>query len=194
MDELEKKKTPSSIVAPFTVLVDTAEQEPYTFIGLRSDSRQKSLPLCVRTVRACLGRHPLSRGDYSIEGHEQKIAVERKSMADAWSTVLGWQYPHQRESETPGRRDRFKCELENLAAMDSACIVVEGSLGECLRRMPSFGVKSSSVNAKIFHRSIISLQQDYRVPWFFCDTRSLAEVTTYRFLERYYRKWKESER
>jgi ERCC4-type nuclease len=46
-----------------TVVVDTREQEPYTFD-----------PRSVTVIRRAL-----PAGDYSIEGHEDSVAVERKT-------------------------------------------------------------------------------------------------------------------
>jgi DNA excision repair protein ERCC-4 len=48
-----------------TVVVDTREQEPYGFDSESIASIRKALPA----------------GDYSIEGFETRVAVERKSMA-----------------------------------------------------------------------------------------------------------------
>jgi|SRR5262245_15598068 len=52
--------------APFTIVVDTREQEPYEFKGL------------------AVVRKTLTTGDYSIVGFEKRIIVERKNKLDAW--------------------------------------------------------------------------------------------------------------
>ncbi len=89
-----------------TVVVDTREQEPYGFDSESIASIRKALPA----------------GDYSIEGFETRVAVERKSMADFVSTVIR------------GRK-RFHKELEKLRHYDAACVVVEANyrdvLGAC---------------------------------------------------------------
>lgn len=176
---------------PFTVLVDSAESQPFTFDGLRCDADKEGRPLYVPTRRCCLGRHPDSKGDYSIEGYSDRIGVERKSKEDCWGTVLGWETDYQRERNIPGRRDRFKKELENLSKLDAAMVVVEASFEELLADMPEWGTKPKKHNAKIFLRSIVAFQQDYKVPWLFAGSRRLAEVSAFRFLERWWMKERE---
>lgn len=173
--------------APFTVLVDTAETMPFEFTGLHADAVKLDRPLIVRTKWQCLGRHPHGLGDYAIEGFEGRCHVERKSMEDAQGTVLGWDSESDRQKGNLGRRQRFECELANLAKIEAAMVVVEATIGECLRTMPEWGKKDKTLNAKIFFRSVLAYQQDYRVPWMFCDGRRVAEQATYRFLERFWR-------
>lgn len=166
------------IICPFTILIDSAESQPFTFAGLLADSEHGGGPLLVGSRWACLGRHPDSTGDYSIDGYAGRVGIERKSMEDCQSTVLGW----------GGRRERFEQELSNLSRIESALVVVEASLETCIKEMPSWGTKTVEQNRKSFIRSIIALQQDYRVPWMFCDGRRLAEVFAFRFLERWWKK------
>lgn len=175
-------------VVPFTVLVDSAESQPFTFTGIDGDADIDGRPLSIKTQWCSLGRHPHSLGDYSIEGYFGRVAVERKSMEDAWGTVLGWESQHQRDRDMPGRRERFEKELENLAGIEAAMVVVEASFDQCLREMPEWGTKPARTNAKIFLRSVLAYMQDYKVPWLFCDGRRLAEVVTFRYLQRFWRK------
>jgi hypothetical protein len=110
-------------------------------------------------------------------------------MQDAWGTLLGWPTGWETDRCMPGRRERFERELENLNDADCSLIVVEANLGECISKCPQWGVKTAETNAKIFYRTVISYQQRFRnVQWHFCDTRRLAEVTTFRWMYRYWRK------
>lgn len=165
-------------MCPFTILIDSAEQYSFTFQGLRSDASDGGRLLIVPTEWRALGRHPDSLGDYSIDGFAGRIAVERKSMEDAHGTILGWD----------GRRERFECELQNLQAMEACLVVVECSFSDLIRLAPARGKRTAAQNAKAIHRSVIAFMQDYRVPWAFCDGRRMAEVTAFRFLERFHRK------
>lgn len=167
------------IICPFTILIDSAEQHPFTFQGFRGDADLKGRPLIVPTEWKPLGRHPVSLGDYSLTGGEGRCHVERKSMADAHSTILGF---------GDGHRARFECELENLSKIEAGLVVVECSLADLLTNAPSYGKRTASQNAKALHRSLIAFIQDYRTPWQFCDGRRLAEQTTFRWLERWHRK------
>lgn len=180
--------TTSPIVCPFTILVDSAESQPFTFQGLRADADKNNWPLQVNWRYSSLGRHPHSLGDYTVEGSGRHVAIERKSLEDVQGTVLGWSTSSQCEENLPGRRERFKDELQNLSQLDAAIVVVEATLGDCLRLMPSWGKKSAEVNRKIFFRSVLAFQQDYKVPWCFCDSRRLAEIAAFRFLERFWDK------
>jgi len=183
-------------ICPFTILVDTAETQPFTFQGLRADSDKANRPLYVKCRYSCLGRFPHSLGDYTIEGLGNQLAIERKSMEDAQSTVLGWESKQQRDKDLPGRRERFKKELQNLSRLNAAMVVVEATFGDCLRLMPEWGKKPAEHNRKIFFRSVLAWQQDYKVPWLFCDGRRLAEIAAFRFLQRFWDKQfgKKSER
>lgn len=180
-EENEERHT----IAPFTVLIDSAEQTPFTFTGLKDDTSDGGRPLIVPTEWRCLGRHPDSQGDYSISGYVGRVAIERKSMADAQSTILGWS----------GGRERFESELGNLSRMNeaggAAVVIVESSFQALITNAPEHGKRSKAQNAKALHRSVIAYQQDYRVGWLFCDGRRLAETTAYQFLARFWRKREE---
>ena len=183
------------IPVPFTILIDSMEQQPFGFQDIAADKtetpgdlrkmvatgeiEQSEIKLLVPTRFQALG---VGKGDYSIEGWKGHANIERKSMADAHGTILGW----------GEHRERFERELEILAAMDCAAVVVECSLGQLLSEAPSRGKKSASENRKILHRQVLSWQQSYRVPWIFCDSRRLAEITTFRILQRFWKKKLES--
>jgi len=177
--------TTTTIPCPFLILIDSAEQQPFSFANLRADAAKDHATFDVRTKWQALGRHPVSLGDYSIEGGLGRCHVERKSMDDAHGTFLGW---------AGGRRERFESELANLSQIECGLVVVECSLAELINRAPQWGTKTAAENAKSLHRSILAWQQDYRVSWAFCDSRRLAEITTFRWLERWWRKQREAER
>lgn len=177
------------IDCPFTILIDTAESDPFWFKGIKADANQKDATFVTRCRRENLGRFPYSLGDYSIEGAFGFCAIERKSMEDAWGTLLGWPTGYEQDRGLPGRRIRFEVELENLNRIDCALVVVEASFGRCLDEIPQWGVKPAKTNRKIFFRTVLSYQQRFpRVQWIFCDTRRLAEITAFRWMYRYWKK------
>ena len=92
-----------SSAGPVTIIVDTREQEGYSF-----DSRL-----------AVTARRALPAGDYSVAGLETTVAVERKSLDDFVSTVI-----HNRE--------RFRNELRKLSSYRAACVVVEAGVLDVL--------------------------------------------------------------
>lgn len=83
------------------IVVDTREQAPWHF---------GETPTTIGT---------LASGDYSVAGHETKIAIERKSLPDLVASVT-------RE------RDRFWRELGRLRDYDFAAVVVEADMGHAL--------------------------------------------------------------
>jgi len=135
-------------------VVDTREQEAYSFEG----------------ERVAVVRRALPAGDYSLEGFEDRVAVERKSLADFVTTVIR-------------SRDRFRRELKRLQVYDAACIVVEADLASILAGRYRAGVHPSAVLG-----AAVSIVIDYGVPVFFCSDRQAACVFTETYLLRFYRK------
>ena len=86
-----------------TIIIDTREQEPYSF-----DSRL-----------AAAVRRALPAGDYSVVGLDERVAVERKTLDDFVSTVI-----HS--------RSRFRDELQKLSGYRAACVVVEAGVLDVL--------------------------------------------------------------
>jgi ERCC4-type nuclease len=86
-----------------TIVIDSREQEPYSFD-----------PRLVSTVRRAL-----QAGDYSASGLEDQVAVERKTLDDFVATVIH-------------RRRRFWEELRKLSRYCAACVVVEAELLDVL--------------------------------------------------------------
>jgi hypothetical protein len=104
------------IITPYTVIIDSREQAPHSFQGFLADAHQKNKPLLVSVEVA-----GLKSGDYSLKGFEDRIAVERKSLQDAYSTFCQG-------------RDRFERELARLNEMEYAAVVVEASWSRILAR------------------------------------------------------------
>lgn len=164
MNQKTKPPDESIVVCPFTVIVDTREQAPYRFMGLKSDAKDKNCPLIIPTVRATL-----KTGDYSIEGLEDHVTVERKEFGDFYHCC-------------GGDRERFQKQLERLNEIPVAAIVVEAGLNSVITGHPQ-----SRLNPKTVYRSIISWQQRLpNVHWWFLWSRHLAEITTFRILERFW--------
>lgn len=155
---------------PCPVLIDTREQLPYGFANLAADAAAGGGPLTVTTELASL-----PTGDYSLADLTDRVCVERKSLADLFSTL--------------GQgRDRFERELERMSSMDVAAIVVEASLADIIRNPPAL----SRMSPKAVYRTILAWTIRYpTVHWLPCGCRRLAEVTTFRFLEKF---WQYSQR
>jgi ERCC4-type nuclease len=151
---------PSPAVCPFVVVVDSREQHPYTFEAITAAGR----PVEVTTTTA-----GLKSGDYSIAGHEDAVAVERKSLQDLYGTL------------TAGR-DRFERELERLGEMAYSAVIVEASWHEIAG--PAFPTRTNPASVV---GSILALQQRFpRTHWLPAGSRPMAEQVCYGILRRYW--------
>lgn len=92
-----------SNAGPVGIVVDSREQEPYSFN-----------PELVTAIRRAL-----PAGDYSIVGLEHTVAVERKTLDDFVGTVIR-------------SRPRFYRELRRLGSYVRACVVVEANLADVI--------------------------------------------------------------
>jgi hypothetical protein len=163
--KLVQRSSQTRAVSPFVILVDTGEQQPFTFGGIRDSMRR---PLTVRTRRQFLGH---SNGDYMIEGMEGFAHIERKSQNDCISTVLS----------VGDRQDNFRKTLTRLASVNHSLVVVECTIETALKGITARGSKSVVDLRKQFVGQLLAYQSDYGVQWMFYDSRPLAELMTYRF-------------
>lgn len=159
----------TSLTCPFTVLVDGREKAPYQFTGILSDADLHHLPIIVPWEWA-----HLRTGDYSISGLEQSVSVERKSLDDLYNT-LG------------SHRERFEAEHQRLAAYPTgrSCVVIEATWDDILNHPP----ERSRLRPKTVLRTAVSWQVRYGVPWVTAVDRRLAEIWTFRFLEKCWRQY-----
>ena len=122
------------------IVVDTREQHPYELN-----------PELVRVVsRALLA------GDYALDGLENQIVIERKSLDDYVYSVVR-------------ARARFLRELELLATCSMPYIVVEGSMEDVSEHRYRAGVHPNAVLGATW-----AIIVDYGIPVFFCSDRQLA--------------------
>lgn len=135
------------------IIVDSREKKPYSFP-------------CETTVAG------LKAGDYSLVGYTDRVAIERKTKADAYGTI------------GKGRK-RFVAEMERLQLYDYAAIVIECTFQSFLKPPRHSGLHP---NAAI--NSLLAWSVRYRLPIFFCNNRNLAQTCAYRLLEKF---WKEKE-
>lgn len=154
---------------PFTVVIDSRERAPYQFHGLHADADDNHRMLVIPTEWRYL-----KTGDYSIKGYESLVAVERKSLNDLYST-LGQ------------HRERFENELQRLAMLEFAAVVVEASWDTIVNAPPEF----SLLNPKCVFRTAVSWMVKYRVMWVAVEGRRAAEVTTFRLLEKWWKGYRE---
>lgn len=129
-------------------MIDTREQRPWTF-----EPRQ---------VVVC--RRGLPAGDYSLEGLEGRVAIERKSLGDFVDTVIhNWL--------------RFRKELNRLSGYDVAAVVVEADLGQVYRHE----YESEALPASVLGRAN-GIFLDHGVPVLWWGDRRTASDMAHRML------------
>lgn len=167
-------ETDTAVTLPFTILVDTKEQQPFTFQGFAADADQKHAPLLIPVEYVDMGP---THGDYGIKGFDNCF-IERKGIGDAHGTFLA-------HGE---RRERWEATLEFLAGCKTAAVVVECSFYTMLRTVQARGSRDLRTLQRTLHRQVLAWEQDYRVPFHFCDNRRFAESTTLQLMRRHWRK------
>jgi ERCC4-type nuclease len=147
---------------PFRVIVDTREQAPWAFMGIVI--RRKLLN--VETVRATL-----PTGDYTVEGQEDRIVIERKSAADYLSSI------------TAGR-ERFEREHRRMAAIVAehglAAVVIEGDLSRMCDEIDAD--EGRRVTSETVLGTAAAWYERFRVPHLFAGDRRRAELLAFRML------------
>jgi len=133
-----------------TVIVDTREKAEWTFEG---DSE-------IVTKRATL-----KTGDYSVEGLEHRIAIERKSLEDWISTVIH-------------NRSRFYRELNRLLAFDFRCVIIECGIRELFTDRNAKRVSPESVMGFVAE---VAVKQC--VPVYLAGSRAEAQTLAGAFLK-----------
>ena len=152
--------------SPFVVLVDTREQLPYTFAGLRADANEGGGPLTVQTVRTTL-----QTGDYSIAGYQELVCVERKTAADVFATL------------TVGRK-RFRAEIERMRNFSAAWIVIEAELSDLCKGVPF----AQNVSPRTIFRTAMHWQLRYpSIHWWCVPGPAFGAAVTYQLLRTWWR-------
>lgn len=161
-------------VAPFTIVVDSREQLPYAFSGMTG---QVGEALAVPTIVK-----GLASGDYSIEGMEDQVAIERKSLDDLYGSVT-W------------GRDRFEREIQrlnDLSAGGFAAVMIEATWPEIMSPLEYRPGWENRTEPRSVEGTIASWSIRYpRVHWWACGDRRGGELRTFSILRKF---WDERQR
>lgn len=144
-------RTDGQIPDGLIVLVDTREKTP--------------LPIPAEVSRAAT----LRTGDYSLEGHENDFAVERKSLSDLVQSLT-----HE--------RTRFERELERLSAIPFRRVLVEAPFRCLLAERFSFSLAMPPA----IRGSIAAFEVRYGVPFVFAEDRAEATARLLGWARRYW--------
>jgi len=175
---MASRKFPTEFaVCEFTVVVDSNEGAPFQFQDLtRRLPSGERVPLVVRTTQKAMwamGRkqHGAGLADYSIEGLEEEVQVERKSISDLFGSVTEGRTNFEAEIRSLNRRCRY------------AAVVIEAGWGEIHGGLPGSQVRPQSVI-----ETMVAWAQRYpKVHWLPMPTRDMAERMTFRILDRFWR-------
>ena len=135
------------------IVIDTREKAPFDFLTQNGD---------ITTERGTL-----ALGDYSLAGLTDRVAVERKSLADL-VMCLGTE------------RERFQRELMRAAALEAFAVVVESSWQDL-----AAGRYRSKLSPAAGMASVLSFMARHRIPFLFAGNRENAEAVTAGFLRQY---------
>ncbi len=139
------------------LLVDSREKFPYSFEPFRR-------------WFAGIERRALRVGDYSIEGLEDRIAVERKTVEDLFNSC-----------SPLSSREAFVRACARLGKLDFAALVIEGSLEEILEGMTCSGMHPNAVLGTL---EALAVRWGIQ-PWF-AGTPELGEELTACLLHKAY--------
>lgn len=148
----------------FTIIADVREKTPWLFRSqwnlIKFDySRLKKL----------------YNADYTIQGGEDYIAIERKSVKDFIGTLS-----LEKTLQGSTRRNRFELELERMqGAVQNCYVIAEVPLSRILKTTGDI----STVNKTLLLRAIVRLKRRYpKIKWEFYENREAAEARAFYLL------------
>lgn len=151
---------------PFTIIVDTREQIPWEF-GYHDTAKRK-----------------LDTGDYSIQGYENILAIERKRSVSELSTNLS--------------EKRFKDVLTRLSKIKHPYMVFEFSLDEVYQfpvgsDIPKRLWDKLKITGNYIIKRLIEIQLEYGIQIVFCDDPDNAEKFVVSLMKRIYERYNNKE-
>lgn len=137
------------------IIVDTREGNPFLFESV--DPRPEVV------------RGALKTGDYSLQGLESQVCIERKEIGDLFNSC--------------GQgRDRLEREFQRMKDFQFAALVIESDWQAIYKTPPA----RSQMDPKIILRTLIAWHMRYDVKIWPCPTRGFAEKLTYLLLKRFW--------
>ncbi len=152
---------------PFTIIKDTREQDGYSFAA--SSSRY-------HTCNGMISRK-LDTGDYSIEGLEDKLCIERKASVVEFANNVG----HDQV--------RFLKEIERMKDFPYKFLVFEFSLTDLMNFPEGSSIPESDwgklrVTNKFMLKMIMEFQLHHDIKVLFCDSKKNAKWAVLSIIKR----------
>lgn len=134
----------------YTVIVDTREQEGYFF---------KKFDKCKGAIR-----QKLDTGDYSIQGLEDKLCIERKGSIEELAINLGY------------KKATFYREIDRMKTYNDRFIVLEFSLDDLIKypdksRIPEEYRDKVKITGKYMLRCLMEFQVNDGINVVFCGNK-----------------------
>lgn len=146
------------------VLVDTRESQPFT---LRANH-----PNWIGGER----RVTLKTGDYTVEGMEEFLALERKNLADLVACTVTY-------------RKRFLASCERLAKFRWRAILIEAAFGDIKSGWEEFGIPSE-VHPNAVCGTLDAIEAKLGIPVIYTSThRELATERAASWLSKHFTYW-----
>ena len=163
-----RKRRTKALAEPLIIAVDTREQRPYDFGSVTE-------PVIAFDHTRHVETRTLPTGDYSAVGYESEIAIERKSLSDAYGSF-------------GTGRSRFEREIIRMSEFVKrggyAAVVIEAEWSELLLNPPRHSAK---MRPKSIVASIIAWGQRHGVQFWTVPGREFGERLTHRLIERFVR-------
>ncbi len=143
----------------FNIIVDTREQQPWNFKTYGTVSQK------------------LDTGDYSIEGLENLVAIERKKSVNEFATNI--------------TEKRFKDWVERLGNVEFAFVLLEFGLEDVLRypagsSIPKKMWNKIKISPNFIIKNLLDLQLKYNIKVLFCENHHFAEHLAEQIFKRIY--------
>lgn len=140
---------------------------------IRDTREQKGKGWNFKASSNCWGQkiEKLDVGDYTIEGLEEVLMIERKTIGDLWGT-LGNQTNYK----------RFLREIERAKDHKYKFLIIEGSVVDVNR-----GYAYSKVPVENIHAKLISLQIKHNIHVIFAGRKDIARAYVRRLMHKIFR-------
>lgn len=152
----------------FTIIQDTREQYPWDFT-----------PDGFTTIS-----HKLKTGDYSIQGMEKIVTIERKRSSGEIATNIG------------AKGKPWKAELERMLNIKYPFIICEFTLDTLMQfpegsKIPRYKWQYLRMNAKFMASCLSAYKERYNIEVIYCDGESEARQRALEILKKIYENEKE---
>lgn len=166
---------------PFTIIVDSNEQVPYTFDGMTMKIKREIVEVEVPTVTK---RLPVKWGDYMIVGWNGTAVEKKEDAAELYATM--------------GNREHFEDQIATMSFMFRSSSVIIGSTWDEIF-YPLKYHQESNWRSKYSPRSMFGTIPSWigrypNVHWWAVGNRRLAELICFEVLEKAWRHEQERKR